>query len=123
MRCNLIFRVACVVMTAGFVLLGAFASASAQTWCEQDCRSLCQKTSSSPQDCIAKYQCSQYAGRACAGAAAVAARARQYKKSANRAPAASESCPRGFDACYKQSLGAGWEIGRASAYCQYWCKK
>jgi hypothetical protein len=123
MRWNLIFRVACVVMTAGFVLLGAFASASAQTWCEQDCRSLCQKTSSSPQDCIAKYQCSQYAGRRCAGAAAVAARAKQYKRAAGGAPAASESCPRGFDACLKQSVGAGWPASQAAVYCQTWCKK
>jgi hypothetical protein len=118
---NYIFRAVCLALVVSCILISVSVPASAQAWCEQDCRSLCAKTSASPADCIAHYQCSQYAGRPCAGAAAVAARAKQYNRSGG-APAASDSCPRGFDACFKQSVGAGWETGRAAAYCQQRCK-
>jgi hypothetical protein len=52
-------------------------ASSSSAWCENDCRTLCQKVAASVENCIAQYNCSKFPASPCAGAAAVNARAAQ----------------------------------------------
>ena len=53
---------------------------AAGTWCEANCKALCIKIygRAGAADCFARIPCSNYAGKACASAAVVNARAIVY---------------------------------------------
>lgn len=56
----------------------------ALAWCEKDCVSLCNQTSTrmTPAECITFHNCHQYAGQNCKGAGFVKNYAKQYNAGA-----------------------------------------
>ena len=91
------------------VAVGMFCSTGALAWCEADCVGLCKATSKGgAAACIAKYQCSQYAGKVCEPERR-AARARAINSGGGGG---------GFSGCLARGVRAGWGSAETASYCR-----